>query len=158
MHKAFYASGFLYNLKTQQILLLQSPQADNAASSWSMLGGEGQEGEDAQATFQRVIHELLNVNLKMKHIYPVYDYFQETLDKVNYVFYAEVGRTLNFDPLKESTLSWVTFAETLKFLFSGQTKQDVVVSERVIHLKERVDEASKFSISLSSVAPLELST
>lgn len=139
----FYASGFLYNLKTQQILLLQSPKTDEADSCWSMLGGEGREGEDAQSTFQRIIHELLDVNLKMKNIYPIYDYFHETLDKINYVFYAEVGRALNFNAFKESALSWVTFEQTIKLLFSTRTKQDLVVGERVIRLKERVVEASK---------------
>ncbi len=140
---SFYASGFLYNLKTQQLLLLQSSPRDYAVSSWSMLRGESQDGEDAQTTFQRIVHELLNVNLKIKNIYPIYDYFHETLDKVNFVFYAEVGRTLNFDPLKESVFSWVTFGQTLKLLFSTRTKQDIVVGERVIHLKERVEEESK---------------
>lgn len=144
---SFYASGFLYNLKTQQILLLQSQPKDEIASSWSTLGGESKEGEDAQATFQRIVHELLNVDLKTKHIYPIYDYFHEKLDKVNYVFYAEVGKTHNFDPLKGSTLSWVTFGQTLKLLFSTQTKQDVVVGERVIHLKEREDEAKSIGVS-----------
>ena len=143
MQTSFYASGFLYNLKTQQILLLQSPQRDDEASSWSMLGGESQEGEEAQATFQRIVQQELNINLKPKQIYPVYDYFHETLDKINFVFYAEVGRTLNFESSKENALSWVTFDQTLKFLFSDQTKRDVMISERAIHLKERTDEASK---------------
>ncbi len=142
---SFYASGFLYNLRKHQILLLQSPQIDDEVSSWSMLGGESLEGEEAQATFQRIVQQKLNINLKPKQIYPVYDYFHDTLDKVNFVFYAEVGRTLNFDPSEDSVLSWVTFDQTLKFLFSGQTKRDVMISERVIHLKERTDEASRVS-------------
>src|SRR3989338_2502888 len=64
VHKPFYASGFLYNLKTQQILLLQSPQTDDIVSSWSMLGGESLEGEEAQATFQRIVQKKLNINLR----------------------------------------------------------------------------------------------
>lgn len=138
MHKSFYASGFLYNLKTQQILLLQSQQKDDMSFLWSTLGGESKQGEEAQTTFQRIVLKMLKVNLKMKHIYPIYDYFHDTLDKINYVFYAEVGKTPNFDPLKESTLSWVTFDQTLKFLFSDHTKQDVIVGERVINLKWRL--------------------
>lgn len=137
MHKSFYASGFLYHLRSGQILLLQSQQKDNIVPNWSTLGGESKEGEDAQAAFLRIVKELLNINLKVRQIFPIYDYFHETLDKTNYVFYAEVGRTLNFAPLKESTLSWVTFDQTLKFLFSTKTKQDVVVGERVINAKKR---------------------
>ena len=143
MHKSFYASGFLYKLKTKQILLLQTGQKDDTASTWSTFGGDSIDGEDAQATFQRVVYELLNVGLKVKHIYPVYDYFHEGLGKVNFVFYAEVGKTLNLDSLNNDTLSWFSFQETPKLLFSTQTKQDVVVGQRVIHLKERVDEAGR---------------
>lgn len=132
MHKSFYASGFLYNLKTHQILLLQN------STSYSMLGGDSLEGEDAQSTFQRVISKVLNLNLKSKNIYPIYDYFHDTLDKINYVFYAEVKKPPVLHHSKKSTLSWVTFSETLKLLFSAHTKQDVIVGERVINLKQRV--------------------
>ena len=138
MHKPFYASGFLYNLKTNQILLLCSP--DDTKSSYSMLGGEGYAGEEAQTAFQRVINKLLNLNLKAKDIYPIYDYFHETQGKINYVFYAEVKRTPNFKSIKANTLSWVTFNETLKLLFSDHTKQDIIVGERVINLKWRLDQ------------------
>lgn len=142
MHKSFYASGFLYSLKTHRILLLASTKNDDIVSLYSTLGGESKEGEEAQVTFQRIVLETLDVDLKMKHIYPVYDYFHDTIDKVNYVFYAEVGKTLNFDPLNLD-LSWVTFQETPKLSFSTQTKQDVIVGQRVINLKERVDEADR---------------
>lgn len=140
MHKSFYASGFLYSLKTHKILLLQSPKKDDIISLWSTFGGESKEGEEAQVTFQRIVHKLLNVNLKIKHIYPIYDYFHETLDKVNYVFYAEVRSPQAFSSLKENTFSWVAFKETLKLLFSAHTKQDVIVGERVINLKWRLDQ------------------
>lgn len=138
IHTSFYASGFLYNLKSQQILLLQSEQKDDIASSWSMLGGEGNEGEDAQTTFQRIINELLNLDLKAKNIYPIYDYFHSAREKINYVFYAEVKKPPVFNSFKEGTLAWVTFNDTLKFLFSTNTKQDVIVGERVINLKQRL--------------------
>lgn len=136
--KSFYASGFLYSLKTHQILLLQSEQKDDTIPSYSLLGGESFEGEEAQTTFQRTINKLLNLNLKTKDIYPIYDYYHETQGKINYVFYAEVKRTPVFKSIRENTLSWVTFSETLKFLFSDHTKQDVIVGERVINLKRRL--------------------
>lgn len=140
MHKAFYASGFLYNLKTHQILLLASEQKDDSPSSYSTLGGESYAGEEAQTTFQRVINELLNLDLKSKDIYPVYDYFHEGINKTNYVFYAEVRKSKNFNSIKKNNLSWVTFNETLKLLFTEHSKQDVIVGERVINLKWRLAE------------------
>lgn len=138
MHKSFYASGFLYSLKTHQILLFQSQQKDNITPSYSMLGGESNEGEDAPATFQRVINKSLNLNIKAKDIYPIYDYFHDILNKVNYVFYAEVKNPQKFSSLKKTAYFWVAFKETLKLLFSTHTKQDVIVGERVINLKWRL--------------------
>lgn len=143
MHKSFYASGFLYSLKTHQILLLQSEKKDDISSLWSTLGGESKEGEEAQTTFQRIIYKLLDINLKGKHIYPVYDYFHDILNKVNYVFYAEIGETRIFNALKVGILSWFTFNETLKLSFTTRTKQDIVVGERVINAKWREDQAKK---------------
>ncbi len=114
-----------------------------------MLGGESNEGEEAQTTFQRVINELLNLNLKQRDIYPIYDYFHETQGTINYVFYAEVKKSPVFKSIRENTLSWVTFNETLKLLFSDHTKQDIIVGERVINLKWRLAQALKTSLENS---------
>lgn len=141
MQTSFYASGFLFSQKTHQILLLKSQKKDSEDFLWSTLGGEGTEGEEAQATFQRIINKLLGLNLKGKDIYPIYDYFHETLDKVNYVFYAQVKNLPKLDHFKGNALSWVSFGEISKFLFPAHTKQDVIVGERVINAKWREDEA-----------------
>ena len=108
-----------------------------------MLGGESINGEEAQITFQRIANKLLSINLKPKDIYPVYDYFHNTYNKLHYVFYAEVGNIKNFNSLKKGSLSWFTFSETLKLHFTNQTKQDIIVSERVINAKWRDNEAKK---------------
>ncbi|MBI2012155.1 NUDIX hydrolase [Candidatus Daviesbacteria bacterium] len=148
MHKPFYASGFLYNQKTGQILLLQSQPTDDSSPAWSMLGGEGREGEDAMITFQRVVLEFLKIDLKIKRILPIYDYFHEGLDKINYVFYAEVGKALNFSPLKDYIPVWIRFDETLKLLFASKTQQDIIVGERVINAKQRDIEALKINANV----------
>lgn len=112
--------------------MLQSP--------WSLIGGDGKEGEDAQSAFQRIISESLEINLKIKQIVPVYDYFHDDLDRVNYVFYAEVRSPKIAKALKDNIYSWVSFSETVKFPFPAHTKQDVIVGERVINAKWRDDQ------------------
>lgn len=123
--------------------MLKSQKGDDMTYLWSTIGGESKEGEEAEATFQQIVNKILNINLKIKHIFPIYDYFDETLDKVNYVFYAEVSSPREFSSFQENTFSWVAFHETLKLLFSARTKQDVMVGERVINLKWREDQADK---------------
>lgn len=143
MQTTFYVSGFLYSLKTHQILLLKSQQKDSTDFLWSTFGGEGNVGEGAQAVFQRVVSESLNIDLKTKDIHPIYDYFQESRDKINYVFYAEVKGAKDFDSCKGDAFSWISFNETSKLPFNARSKQDVIVGERVISAKWRADEAKK---------------
>ena len=109
-----------------------------------MLGGESNEGEEAQTAFVRIVNELLSLDLKTKNIYPIYDYFHDGLNKINYVFYAEVKKPQEFDSLKEGSYCWVAFKETPKLPFTSHSKQDVIVGERVINAKWREDEAKKF--------------
>lgn len=140
MQTSFYASGFLYSLKTHKILLLQSEQEDGINPLWSTIGGES-EAEDAQIAFQRIINKLLNLELKTKNIHPVYDYFHDEKDKTNYVFYAEVKNPQDFNSPGGNSFSWVAFNEVSKLLFTAHAKQDVIVGERVINAKWREDEA-----------------
>ena len=139
VHKSFYASGFLYHLRTQQILLHQPNLNSNSSSVWTMPGGTGREGEDAQKAFQRIIYRLLNLQLNEKCIHPVYDYFNNTLDTIHYVFYAQVKTMNNLLMPDKDTLLWFTFKQITKLPLSEQTKQDIIVSQRVIQAQARSD-------------------
>lgn len=145
MQTSFYASGFLYELKTHQIFLLKSQQKDDSDFLWSTIGGESSEGEETAVAFQRIISELLDLNIKTKDIHPVYDYFHDGQDKINFVFYAEVKNLKRFNSLKDDTFSWVAFHEVSKLPFAPHSKQDVIVGERVINAKWRDDEARKLA-------------
>jgi len=139
LQEPFYTSGFLYSPKTHQILLIQSAQPDNTRSLWSTIGGESSGEEEAHIAFQRIISKLLNLNLKAKDIYAVYDYFHDKLAKMNYVFYAEVKNSRAVSTPGKDNFSWVAFGEISKLLFTDHTKQDIIVGERVINLKWRED-------------------
>ena len=112
-----------------------------------MLGGDGKEGEEASTAFQRIINRSLNLNLKSKDIYPVYDYFHNTRNKPNYVFYGEVKSAKKFEDLKRGSPLWISFGETIKLPCVLQTKQDIVIGERVINAKLRDIEAKEFQES-----------
>ena len=88
--------------------------------------------EDPQKSFQRKIYQLLNLRLNEKCIYPVYDYFNDTLNTIHYVFYAQVKTMNNLLMPDKDTLFWFTFKQITKLPLSEQTKQDIIVSQRVI--------------------------
>ena len=139
MHKAFYASGFLYHQDTQQILLHQPNSDKTSSAKWGMIGGSSRQGENVQKAFQRIILEWLNIKIDPKKIFPVYDYFHKTLHKTNCVLYAEIKKNDALLKSSKGTLSWFTFKQTTKLPFSLETKQDVIVSQRVIMAQERTD-------------------
>ncbi len=95
------------------------------------------------SAFQRIVSELLELNLKTKDIHPIYDYSYDAEDKTNYVFYAVVKKPQNFSSLKNGAFSWVAFSEVSKLPFVPHSKQDVIVGERVISAKWRADEAKR---------------
>lgn len=138
VHKTVYASGFLYRPKSQQILLQQIIQEKSQTSSvWAMVGGENHKEEAADAAFQRIIDTLFKVKLVTKFIYPIYDYFSYDDKKFHYVFYGEVGETKKIAFPKRGTFSWFTFKQIAKLPFTQQTRQDIIVAQRVINAKSR---------------------
>lgn len=139
MHKLFYVSGFLYNPPTEQILLRQITSEKTATPTWSMVGGVALKDEEPIDTFQRVIHELIDVKLDPKRVFAVYDYFHNTHNTMHYVFYAEVKKLISIPDGDTRGLSWVTFKQTTKLPFDSQTKQDVIIAERVIKAQARSD-------------------
>lgn len=147
MHKSFYASGFLYNLPSQQILL----QQDNTLTSfWSLFGQKGHNNENPISVFQEAISQQLHIKLALEAIYPVYDYFKKEIGVDCYVFYAQVDlKKKDFHTRKDSVIEWFTFKQTTKLSFSDQIKQDIVVAERVIKAKARDDETTLSSVETS---------
>ncbi len=139
MQDSFTVCGFLYNTVTEQILLLQSNKNTDLSSSWSMIGAEGKPGEDPKSVFQDSVRKLLKIKLDPAQIYHIYDYRDKKSQKVNYVFYVEVDQAPKLDEVNENKLTWITFGETMKLLFTSNTKQDVIVGQRVINLKVRLD-------------------
>ncbi len=109
------------------------------------MGGECCEGEKAEEAFARIVNKMLNLNLKAKNIYPIYDYFHDGKKKINYVFYGEVKKPQKFNCLKKDSYCWVAFNEISKLLFTGSCKQDVIVGERVISAKWREDTENKLA-------------
>ena len=137
MHKDFYASGFLFHLPTQQILLQQQKNAKNASPTWSLFVTKSKAKEDEKTAFRRIIHKTLKVKLSLKDIEPIYVYFDEGMDRNNSLLYGKVGRVKNFPSKKGISFSWFTFKQVLKLPVDEQTKHDIVVGQRVVASKAR---------------------
>ena len=131
MHKDFYASGFLYHPKTQQILLQQVISA-NIEPIWSMLGGENLKNETSEASFGRIIYKVLRIKIKPNNIFPVYTYFHSEKNIDHFICYAKITKLEKFPNSKKSLFSWFTFKQIQKMNLPAQIKQDIIVGQRVI--------------------------
>lgn len=142
MHKAFYASGFLYHPPTQQILL-QIEKLDEDNTVWSLIGGHGKSGEDDKKAIKRIFLSLLGLDIKDHNINSVYSYFNEELSSDHFIVYAHIRKPEIFKPKKKKTFSWYTQKQIMKLPLAQQTKHDITISKRVIDLGIREAEAKK---------------
>jgi ADP-ribose pyrophosphatase YjhB (NUDIX family) len=135
MHKAFYASGFLYHPPTQQILLQQPDTTDVTLHTF---GGKNTDEESAEDAFRRIISDKLGIDLPKKDIHLVYDYFNEELGEHYYLFYAETQKpTLDFKLDDNATVGWFPLKQLPRLKMTEQIRRDITVGQRVINLVER---------------------
>jgi len=128
MHKDFYASGFLYHPKSQQILLQQN-NLDSSNNVWTLLQGDATSEEDIKESFLKIVDNHLNIKLKLNSIFSVYDYTDK--NKTFYVLYAHIKKLEKFNN-EDNKFSWFTFKQVHKLSMHPQTKQNIIIGQRVI--------------------------
>lgn len=138
MHKDFYASGFLFHLSTQQILLQQFNLGSQNVPTWSLFNGIYLREETPVSAFQRIINSQLHIKIKASSIFPVYAYLQQDIHVNNAIFYAEVSNIETFASTKKATFAWFPFKQIAKLALSLQTRQDIIVGQRVINAHIRI--------------------
>jgi hypothetical protein len=136
MHKGFYASGFLYHLPSEQILL-QQQHGNDKLPLWSLFGEPILSSETAEVTFQRAIYSLLNIKLALKSIYPIYTYFHKDMGKNNTIVYAEVKKLHRLSSVNTVKYAWFTLKQVFKLQLLEQTKHDIIIGQRVINARMR---------------------
>lgn len=142
MHKDFYASGFLYHPRTQQILLQKETRADSS-TTWVLPCIKSLKNETEKQAFKRLVHVLFSLNIDINSIFSVYDYYHEGLKKNNYIFFVKVKKAEKYNDENDS-YCWFFLGEILKHKLSPQTKQDITVMQRVIDSSIRKLNGEKF--------------
>lgn len=99
-----------------------------------MLGSYNRGTETSEENFIRNVKDFLHLNLLTSSIRSVYDYVR--LGK-NYVSYAQVKKLTNFPTIGKTVFAWFNMREISKLPLSAQTKQDIIVGQRVIDASVR---------------------
>ncbi len=129
MHKPFYASGFLFHLATEQILLQQLNSEDKI--TLSLFSGKSPKGTDPKVVFQQCVEEALGVAIPPSSIHPVYDYVHDKLGE-HFIFYVEVKDITPEAYTAKNKAAWFSLAKLSKQAINEQTRHDIIVGERVI--------------------------
>ena len=133
MHKMFYASGFLYHLPSEQILLQQNSSSQNLSFQWLLFEKAHLEKAIPETVFENIISEVLHINVAT--VCPVYAYeYKETNQSV---FYSEVETLQDFSAKNGLLFKWFSFREIRRLHIIEQTKHDIVVGQRVIEAESR---------------------
>lgn len=129
MHK-FYASGFIYDSSTQQILLQHITPKDLSSSPWTLLGRTCSSEKTAEEAFKKTVLKLLGV--KPKNVFSIYTYLDSETHETKIVFYVELRKSKKFPDNRVSSFSWFTLKQISRLKLADQTKQDITVGQRVI--------------------------
>jgi hypothetical protein len=132
VHKDFYASGFVYHPKSQQILLRQQSPA-NETSSWELFGKQSKNGKTGEEVFLELFSKELKLKLKLNKINAIYSYFSKEMDINHNIYYAEVSKLNIFSNSGKTKYSWFTFRQIQKIKLSEQVRHDLMVGQRVIN-------------------------
>lgn len=147
MHKAFYASGFLYHSPSQQILL---QQIDNNKTVLSLFTGNSETGEEVSAVFQRIIYQQLGITIPLTSINPIYDYFYKDFGTDHFLQYAEVDDIdLAANLQEQGVIRWFPLQKISKLNMPDQVRHDIIIGQRVI----RAAEENKYKQSISILNP-----
>lgn len=134
MHKTFYASGFIYHLPSQQILLQQQAPS-SLAFPWLLFEKEHLPNEQPNEVFRSIIFNFLGIVLDSTD--PIYSYLNEATQKTNSLLYGTIKVLQEFPSKNGFTFRWFSFKEVLKLQATEQTKHDIVVGQRVIEAAGR---------------------
>lgn len=133
MHKTLYASGFLYHLDSQQILLQQDTSSQNLSSQWLLFEKAYTEKAIPETIFKNIISEILHI--KIDNVYSVYSYENENTNQC--VFYSELASLQDFPSKNGLLFKWFSFRDVRGLQLTEQTKHDIVVGQRVIEASGR---------------------
>ncbi len=131
---SFFAGGFLYNQKSQSVLLHKRDGNTTVnPHKWGFFGGLSEGDETPIETFAREMKEELDIDLVPGEIVPLCDYLNEERNIWRYVFLVESDRDKSTMRLGEGAdFDWIPLSRVFGFDLTDKTAADLrLFAERV---------------------------
>jgi 8-oxo-dGTP pyrophosphatase MutT (NUDIX family) len=135
----FWAGGFLYDPKTESVLLhKRDGNTKMNPNKWAFFGGLSEEdGETSEETFVREMREELEVDLPVGSLKPLYDYLNEEAQTYRYVFYIESGLKKSDMVLHEGEdFDWIPLDQLFEYDLTDKARRDL--QRFISQLKKRI--------------------
>jgi 8-oxo-dGTP pyrophosphatase MutT (NUDIX family) len=132
--RTFYAGGFFYNQKTQEVLLHKRDNNTNVnPNKWSFFGGTSEADETPLQTFVREIYEELSVTLSEDEIIPLCDYENVERGTHRYVFYVISDKKKESMVLGEGAdFDWIPLSKVFEYDLTKKTVDDLSIFLKIL--------------------------
>lgn len=130
----FYSGGFLYNPKTNSVLLHKRDMKTEAnPGKWANFGGLSEGDETPKQTFTREMKEELGVNIAEEEITPLCDYFNEERQAHRYIFFVRSNIDKSEMHLTEGAdFDWIPLDKVFEYDLTEKTVGDMRLFSRIL--------------------------
>jgi UDP-N-acetylmuramoylalanine--D-glutamate ligase len=129
--ESFYAGGFLYNTKTNSILLQKRDEfAPSNPNKWSFFGGSSETGESPLETFVREFEEETRFVLDTTRILPLVSYQNEREHKMRHIFFVKTEKNIDVELQEGADYGWFTCTDALELDLSDVARRDLEFFEQ----------------------------
>ena len=125
----FYSGAFLYNPKTQSILLhLRDDKAPVNPNKWALFGGGNENNESPEECLIRELNEELGIKVKEDELRCLCDYFNANTNDWHYAFYIESDKLKSEMQLNEGAdFDWVPLDRVLEYDLTKNARYDLEI-------------------------------
>lgn len=123
----FFSGGFLYNPKTNEVLLhKRDGNTPVNPHKWAFFGGTSERDETPVQTFIREMSEELGIKLKEQEVLPLCDYPNRERNIHRYVFYVISDKKKEEMVLGEGAdFDWVPLSVISSYDITDKTSDDL---------------------------------
>ena len=125
----FYAGGFLYNPKTDEVLLhKRDARAKVSPNQWAFFGGLNEGDETPKQTFMREIREELSIEIPEQSIRSIANYFNQKQQTHRHVFFVESDLEKSKMKLMEGEgFDWIPLGKVFEYDLTEKTERDLKI-------------------------------